>query len=372
MTSGVLGSGPRTQAPVKHRVFVSYHHGGDQAYYNKFSQAFHDTYDVIYDTSLDRRLDGDNVDYVMRGIRENYITGSSCTIVLVGAKTWGRKYVDREIKATLDAGHGLIGVHLPTATRDQSTLKFIVPGRVVVELERHHGQRRTLERYVANAKTRAIAEALREHFRRKLYKNVAGGTGLSVLFRTAAVPGLPTPLPIDLNDAQTTAVVVLADPTLSVDTAWGHWLRELVERSEGVGFGTRVFPVALEAKVLDGLGLDEQALRWDQWTGSLEERSRRLISELTYELCRMLRHYLEHLKHPGESDASLEAFLKKVQIFLSHSKHDGDGERIAKSIRDRLHASHGLSSFFDVHNIPASLRFQKVLLHQVRVSAMVF
>jgi hypothetical protein len=216
-----------------------------------------------------------------------------------------------------------------------------------------------------------IAEALREHFRRKLYEYVAGGTGLSVLFRSAPVPGLPTPLPIDLNDAQTTAVVVLADPTLSTDTAWGNWLHELVGRSEAAGLSARVFPVALEARILDGLGLDEQALRWDQWTGSLEERGQRLIAELTYELCRMLRHYLEHLKRPGESDTSLEAYLKKVQIFLSHSKHDGDGERIAKSIRDRLHAGHGLSSFFDVHDIPAGLRFQKVLLHQVRVSAMV-
>jgi hypothetical protein len=54
-----------------------------------------------------------------------------------------------------------------------------------------------------------IAEALREHFRRKLYENVAGGTGLSVLFRSTAVPGGPVPLPIDLNDAETTAIVVL-------------------------------------------------------------------------------------------------------------------------------------------------------------------
>ena len=76
--------------PVKHKVFVSYHHGGDQAYYDAFSKAFHDTYDVIYDNSLERQIDSDNVDYVIQKIRDNYITGSSCTIVLVGAATWGR------------------------------------------------------------------------------------------------------------------------------------------------------------------------------------------------------------------------------------------------------------------------------------------
>lgn len=114
--SGLLfGFGQRAQSAVRRKVFVSYHHGGDQAYYDAFSQAFHDTYDVIYDNSLERSIDSDNVDYVMRRIRENYIQGSSCTVVLVGKETHARKYVDWEIKATLDAGHGLIGVQLPTA-----------------------------------------------------------------------------------------------------------------------------------------------------------------------------------------------------------------------------------------------------------------
>jgi len=99
---------------VRRRVFLSYYHGGDQWYYDAFSRMFHDEYELISDTSLERRIDSDNVDYVLRRIRENYITGSSCTIVLVGAATWGRKYVDWEIEATLEKGHGLIGVQLPT------------------------------------------------------------------------------------------------------------------------------------------------------------------------------------------------------------------------------------------------------------------
>ncbi len=114
---------------VKHKVFVSYHHGGDQAYYDAFSKAFHDTYDVIYDNSLERQVDSDDVDYVRRRIAENYITGSSCTIVLVGKETWGRKYVDWEIDATLDKQHGLIGVCLPTAPRNAQN-KIIVPDRL--------------------------------------------------------------------------------------------------------------------------------------------------------------------------------------------------------------------------------------------------
>ena len=36
MSYGIFGEGLRVQAPVKHKVFVSYHHGGDQAYYDAF------------------------------------------------------------------------------------------------------------------------------------------------------------------------------------------------------------------------------------------------------------------------------------------------------------------------------------------------
>lgn len=101
-------------APVKHRVFVSYHHGGDQAYYEAFSRMFHETHESIYDNSLERQIDSDDTTYVLRRIRENFIRGTSCTIVLVGAQTWGRRYVDWEIDATLEMGHALVGVQLPT------------------------------------------------------------------------------------------------------------------------------------------------------------------------------------------------------------------------------------------------------------------
>lgn len=125
----ILGLGLHNRLAVKPKIFVSYQHRGDQAYYDAFSQMFHDTYDVITDNSLERQIDSDNVDYVMRQIRENYITGSSCTIVLVGAATWGRKYVDWEIKATLDKSHGLVGVQLPTLQANQNG-SVIVPGRL--------------------------------------------------------------------------------------------------------------------------------------------------------------------------------------------------------------------------------------------------
>lgn len=134
MSYGLLGSSLGVKQQIKRKVFVSYHHGGDQSYYDAFSRVFHDAYEVIYDNSLEREIDSDDVDYVMRRIRENYITGSSCTIVLVGGKTWGRKYVDWEIKATLDKQHGLIGVRLPTAPVSINN-KVTVPDRLHDNIE---------------------------------------------------------------------------------------------------------------------------------------------------------------------------------------------------------------------------------------------
>ena len=124
MSLDSLGS-LRAPPVVRPKVFVSYHHQQDQWYYDRFSETFHDTYESIYDNSLERAIDSENADYVMRRIRENYITGTSCTIVLVGAATWGRKYVDWEILATLEKEHGLIGVQLPT-------LPVAANGRVTV------------------------------------------------------------------------------------------------------------------------------------------------------------------------------------------------------------------------------------------------
>jgi hypothetical protein len=99
---------------VTPRIFISYHHAGDQGYYNSLSVALQSRYVLCQDNSLDRRIDSDNADYIMRRIREEYLTGTSCTVVLCGAGTPWRKFVDWEIMATLQKDHALVGLWLPT------------------------------------------------------------------------------------------------------------------------------------------------------------------------------------------------------------------------------------------------------------------
>jgi hypothetical protein len=102
---------------VRRKVFVSYHHGLDQAFYNALSQTMHDRLQLFTDNSLERHIDSADHSYIMRRIRENHLHGSSCTIVLCGAQTSLRKYVDWEIEASLRQMMGLVGVWLPSLPR---------------------------------------------------------------------------------------------------------------------------------------------------------------------------------------------------------------------------------------------------------------
>jgi hypothetical protein len=66
----------------KRSIFVSYHHGGDRAYYDAFTRIFADAYQMVHDNSVEREIDSDNSEYVIQKIRDEHITGSSCTVVL--------------------------------------------------------------------------------------------------------------------------------------------------------------------------------------------------------------------------------------------------------------------------------------------------
>lgn len=54
---------------VRRKVFVSYHHRHDQAYYDEFSRIFHDELEALTDNSLGRRVDSADVSYIVRAIR---------------------------------------------------------------------------------------------------------------------------------------------------------------------------------------------------------------------------------------------------------------------------------------------------------------
>lgn len=109
-------------ATVRRKCFISYHHA-DQDAVNRFVRGFDHDRDCFIARGLGEEMSPDiiqstNTEYVMRRIRERFLGGSTVTIVLMGACTWARRYVDWELQASLRRGenrtpNGLLGIKLP-------------------------------------------------------------------------------------------------------------------------------------------------------------------------------------------------------------------------------------------------------------------
>jgi hypothetical protein len=123
----------------RQNIFISYHHGEDQQFYDKLAEVLDSELCPIVDRSVESPFESEDPDYIMQRIREDYITGTSCTIVLCGRDTPWRKYIDWEIKATLDRSHGLLGIYLPTARRTADG-KVVVPARLFDNWETHYAR----------------------------------------------------------------------------------------------------------------------------------------------------------------------------------------------------------------------------------------
>lgn len=108
----------------RHRVFVSYYHTEDQGYRERFEGLFSDVYDIMVSESveigdIDPNL---NTETIRQKIRNEYLRDSTVTVVLVGAHTWQRKFVDWEIGSSIrqtqyNSRSGLLGILLPTYPR---------------------------------------------------------------------------------------------------------------------------------------------------------------------------------------------------------------------------------------------------------------
>lgn len=102
----------------KRKVFISYYHG-DQEAVNKFVRDFGDVFipKTVGVKDGDFDFDSNDPQYIMRKIREQKLEDSTVTIVLVGSCTHSRRYVDWEVKASLQQGqslpNGLIAINLP-------------------------------------------------------------------------------------------------------------------------------------------------------------------------------------------------------------------------------------------------------------------
>lgn len=124
---------------VKRKVFIS-HYKGDRNDVDTFIDDFSDAFSpkVLGANDNDEFIKSTNTDYVMQRIREKYLEDSTVTIVFLGSCTHSRRYVDWEIKNSLQQGknlpNGLIGIVLSS----QGGLVNL-PDRLAVNWEQRHG-----------------------------------------------------------------------------------------------------------------------------------------------------------------------------------------------------------------------------------------
>jgi len=105
---------------MAHRVFISFK-TEDKSYKNYIQNNM--GVDMI-DKSLNEAIDSDDEDYIMRKIREDYLSDSTVTIFLIGARSSENEgqeeqsFIKRELQASLYDGkensrNGILGVVLP-------------------------------------------------------------------------------------------------------------------------------------------------------------------------------------------------------------------------------------------------------------------
>lgn len=108
---------------TNHKCFISFKME-DEGYKNEIID---DLGDQMIDKSLHESIDSDDPDYVMRKIREDYLSDSTVTIFIIGMKSnenlgySEQQYIKRELQASLYNGdgnsrNGILGVVLPSMT----------------------------------------------------------------------------------------------------------------------------------------------------------------------------------------------------------------------------------------------------------------
>ncbi len=105
---------------MAHKCFISF-----KTQDHDYKKYIHDNLDVdMIDKSLHEPINSDDEDYIMRKIREDYLSDSTVTIFLIGANSAensfleNQKFIKRELQASLYHGinntkNGILGIVLP-------------------------------------------------------------------------------------------------------------------------------------------------------------------------------------------------------------------------------------------------------------------
>ncbi|WP_317135710.1 TIR domain-containing protein [Methanochimaera problematica] len=122
---------------------MSYHHANDQAYRNKFEEILRDSeISILKSVQLGDIDENLKTETIRQKIRDDYLSDSTVTIVLIGTETWKRKHVDWEIGSSIrhtekNSRSGLLGIILPSypSYKENKYNPYTIPPRLNDNLE---------------------------------------------------------------------------------------------------------------------------------------------------------------------------------------------------------------------------------------------
>ena len=145
--------------------------------------------------------------------------------------------------------------------------------------------------------SKVAADSIRNHFQSPRFLHAAAGRSIEVVYFDELNPransfelAWDAPCPV--------AIVVLLDRQVADNPKWVEYVRVIGNRTGMEDFQKRMFPVSIESSVLDSVLIDQQAIRWDQWAGTAQTRSARLMRTLTYEFTKTLQQRLHQETDP--------------------------------------------------------------------------
>jgi hypothetical protein len=193
------------------------------------------------------------------------------------------------------------------------------------------------------------------------------GIGIPVYFHTGATPAeARLPDALELDAAESTVVIALIDTSIRADLAWRECVRSIEKQVAAVGKRHLFLPIACEDRVLNVID-KANYIRLDKVEP--KERLDRLVAAVTHELARLLLHKAGDVQ--TEAFGSLEKSYAPVKLFLSHSKHDGEGAMIATELRDYGRKHLPIATFYDSNDITPGHDFEKEIRANVADSVMV-
>lgn len=208
----------------------------------------------------------------------------------------------------------------------------------------------------------SIGNSIYSQFCRDITQPTSRGIGIPVYFRYAEFHN-KVPRPILLDAAAHSIVFVLVDDNMVVDQDWEIFLNETWDLCEASGGRHRMLPIQLSSSALR-VSKKIAAANFIR-LASVADRDELLI-RLTHEVCRLL-YGKARVAEASVSDIT-EASPQPIALFISHAKRDG--ETTAKRIRDYIHATLPLKTFFDTYDIAPGFSFKNEIDAGIEHSAL--